>query len=162
MAALPVFIPLSEAARKYGLEEAHLRQMVERGKIRAAMVAGEMVVSEEQVKERAEKENGTGKKKEDLLEYQKHAHLQGVGIGIAEAARKYDIPTTTLFQWVQRGVISRIGREGQKVLLNEQDVAYCWEIYQKVGVKGRRLFNKNGTPYEPKTARKIYKRIAAQ
>jgi hypothetical protein len=162
MFTLPTFLPFSEAARKYGMEEAHLRQLIEKGKIRAGVVAGEMVVSEEEVQKRAEQEQGSGIKKENLPEYQKHAHLQGVGIGIAEAARKYDIPTTTLFQWVQRGVISRIGREGQKVLLNEQDVAYCWEIYQKVGVKGRRLFNKNGTPYEPKTARKIYKRIAAQ
>ncbi len=29
MAALPTFLPVSEAARKYGLEEAHLRQLIE-------------------------------------------------------------------------------------------------------------------------------------
>jgi transposase-like protein len=157
MVALPTLIPLSEAARKYGLEEAYLRSLVEKGKIRAGIFPGsdEVLVSEEEVRKRAEQEQGSGMKKEDLPEYQKHAHLQGIGIGIAEAARKYDIPTTTLFQWVQRGLISRIGREGQKVLLNEQDVAYCWEIYQKVGAKGRRIFNKNGTPYEPKTKKRI-------
>ncbi|MFZ6019427.1 MAG: hypothetical protein ACOYXO_07420 [Chloroflexota bacterium] len=56
MVTLPTLIPLSKAARKYRLEEACLRQLVERGKNRAAMVTGEMVVSEDEVKERASSE----------------------------------------------------------------------------------------------------------
>ncbi len=40
MAALPTFLPLSEAARKYGLDEARLRAMIEKGKIRAGVIAG--------------------------------------------------------------------------------------------------------------------------
>ncbi len=56
MVTLPSLIPLSEATRQHGLEEAYLHQMVEKGKIRAAMVTGEMVVSEDEVKERASNE----------------------------------------------------------------------------------------------------------
>ena len=151
MATLPVFIPLSEAARKYGLDEDYLRQMVEKGKIRAGVVAGEMVVSEEQVKERAEREYGTGEKKEDLLEYQKNAHLQGIGIGIAEAARKYNLAFSTVQNWVKVGYVKKIRQEGQKILIDEADVAYCNEIYRsRGGTRGRWLFKSDGTPYEPK------------
>ncbi|GIV65254.1 MAG: hypothetical protein KatS3mg046_514 [Bellilinea sp.] len=153
MATLPVFISLSEAARKYGLEEAYLRQMVERGKIRAAMVAGEMVVSEEQVKERAERENDTGKKKEDLPEYQVYAHLKGTGIGIAEASQRYQINPITLFGWYKRGLISEVkritGLGGEKILLDEADVAYCVKVYQKFGGRqGKRVFDKSGLPLQ--------------
>ncbi len=80
MVTLPTFLPVSEAARKYGLEEAHLRALIEKGKIRAGVVAGEMIVSEEEVQKRAERERDPGTRKEDLPEYQKHSSKKGVGI----------------------------------------------------------------------------------
>jgi hypothetical protein len=83
MVALPVFIPLSEAARKYGLEEARLRALIEKGKIRAGIAMGEVVVSEEEV--RGEAVEAKGLRKEDLPEYQKHAHLKGVPIWIRKS-----------------------------------------------------------------------------
>jgi len=88
MAALPTLIPLSEAARKYGLEEARLRALIEKGKIRAGIIlgSGEMVVSEEEV--RGEAVEAKGLRKEDLPEYQRFSQLSGVGIGINEAAKK--------------------------------------------------------------------------
>ncbi|KPL82162.1 hypothetical protein SE15_13870 [Thermanaerothrix daxensis] len=67
MAALPTFLPVSEAARKYGLDEAHLRRLIERGKIRAGVVAGEMVVSEDEVRVEAIEQKGL--RKEDLPKY---------------------------------------------------------------------------------------------
>ena len=148
MFTLPTFLPLSEAARKYGLDEAHLRQLVEKGKIRAGVVAGEMVVSEEEVRGEAIQEKGL--RKEDLPEYQKNAHLRGIGIGINEAAKEFQIPYVTIYQWMSSGVIKKLGRQGQKVLLDKADVAYCAEIYRKKGVKGRKLFNPDGTPYKSK------------
>jgi len=149
MVTLPTLVPISEVPRKYGLEEAYLRQMVEKGKIRAAMVAGEIVVSEDEVKERAEREYTTGEKKEDLLEYQKNAHLQG--IGIAESARKYNLAFSTVQNWVKVGYVKKIRQEGQKILIDEADVAYCNEIYRsRGGTRGRWLFKSDGTPYEPK------------
>ena len=155
MATLPVFIPLSEAARKYGLDEDYLRQMVEKGKIRAAMVAGEMVVSEEQVKERAERENGTGKKKEDLPEYSQFTHLQGKKINIRKASETYNIPFSTLRGWVKKGVIKKIEETERDIFLDEADVAYCSIIHERVKGRGRRVFASNGTPYKNKSKRVI-------
>ncbi|MCX7976597.1 MAG: hypothetical protein N2646_05950 [Bellilinea sp.] len=149
MVTLPTFLPVSEAARKYGLEETHLRALIEKGKIRAGVVAGEMVVSEDEVRGEAIQEKGL--RKEDLPEYQKHAHLKGQAIWISEAARRYGIPHPTILKWVRIGIIHVLGREANKVLIDEADVAYCSEIYKKRGKPGRILFNADGTPYKPKT-----------
>ncbi|MBI3361420.1 MAG: helix-turn-helix domain-containing protein [Chloroflexi bacterium] len=89
--------------------------------------------------------------KERLPEYKRHARLKGMTIGINEAAKEYGIPQRTISRWVQRGYIRRIGREGLKVLIDKQDVAYCAEIYrQRGGTAGRWLFNPDGTPHTPK------------
>ncbi|WP_322793752.1 hypothetical protein [Bellilinea sp.] len=145
MVTLPTFLPLSEAARKYGLEEDRLRALIEKGKIRAGVIAGEMVVSEDEVR------NQAVIRKEDLPEYKKHAHLKGVPIWILKAAEKYRVPFSTLRGWVTKGYIKVIGSEGKKVLLNEQDVAYCAEIYHQRKGQGKWLFDENGLPYKPKT-----------
>jgi len=169
MVALPTFLPLSEAARKYGLDEARLRELVEKGKIRAGVLPGsdEVLVSEEEVQKRvereiqkkAEQEQGSGVRKEDLPEYQMNAHLQGIGIGIAEAARKYQLPFSTVQNWVKVGYVKRIGEDGQKVLIDEADVAYCNLVYRsKGGKRGKWLFKADGTPYEAKTGAKIQRR----
>ncbi|WP_322509832.1 hypothetical protein [Anaerolinea sp.] len=150
MVALPTFLPLSEAARKYGLDEAHLRHLIEKGKIRAGVVAGEMVVNEDEVRGEAIQEKGL--RKEDLPEYQKNAHLKGKGIWIAKAARDYQIPHPTIVRWVRAGYIKRLGISGNKVIIDEADVAYCSEIYKKRGRQGRILFNEDGTPYKPKAS----------
>ncbi|MEJ5200586.1 MAG: hypothetical protein WHV66_00020 [Anaerolineales bacterium] len=150
MVTLPVLIPLSEAARKYGLDETRLRQLIEEGKIRAGVAMGEVVVNEEEIRNEAIQEKGL--RKEDLPEYQKHAHLRGNPIWIAKAARAYHIPHPTIVRWVKAGYIRQIGMNGNKVLVDEADVAYCSEIYQQRGRQGRTLFNPDGTPYKPKTS----------
>ncbi|GIV64795.1 hypothetical protein [Bellilinea sp.] len=146
MVTLPTLIPISEAARKYGLDEAHLRQLVEKGKIRAGVVAGEMVVSEEEVRS----ESVT--RKEDLPEWKQFAHLNDKGIGLAEAAEKYRVNIPTIYRWYKTGIIKEIGRKtvrgGTKILLNEADVAYCVFVYQTSRwSQGKRVFNKSGLPY---------------
>ncbi len=144
MVTLPTFVPVSEAARKYGLEEAHLRVLVEKGKIRAGVIAGEMVVSEDEVR-------GEIQQKEDLPEYRQFDHLKGNAIYILKAAEDYKVPFSTLRGWVKRGYIKIIGRQGKKVLLDEQDVAYCSKIYEQRKGQGKWLFDENGVPYKPKT-----------
>jgi hypothetical protein len=52
---------------------------------------------------------------------------------------------------VKAGYIKQLGSNGNKVLVDEADVAYCSEIYKKRGRQGRVLFNEDGTPYKPKT-----------
>jgi transposase-like protein len=149
MVALPTFVPISEAAHKYGLDEDNLRSLIQAGKIRAGVIMGEVVVSEEEV--RSEAIEVKGLRKEDLPEYKKHAHLKGQIIWIREAERQYGIPADTLSEWYRKGYIRKLGNEGKKILLDEADVAYCSEIYKKSGKQGRILFNPDGTPYRPKT-----------
>jgi len=151
MVALPTLIPLSEAARKYGLDEARLHELVEKGKIRAGRLPGldEVFVSEDEVRGAAIQEKGL--RKEDLPEYQKHADKRGKPIWISKASRDYQIPHPTILKWVRAGIIRTLGREANRLLIDEADVAYCAEIYRKRGKPGRILFNPDGTPYRPKT-----------
>lgn len=144
MAALPTFLPLPEAARKYGLSEARLKAMIENGKIRAAMIGDEVVVSEDEVR-------STGLRKEDLPEYRQFANLHDIGIGIREASRKYGIHPATLSVWAKKGVIKIISVESNRTLLDEQDVAYACYIYKRNGKQGRKIFDKDGLPYKPRT-----------
>jgi len=142
--ALDRFITLSEAAQRMRTSVKETRSMIKSGKIKGGLLPdGAMVVSEDTIPKRKEKS------KEDLLEYKRYKKLNGVGVWISEASRKYNIPTTTLYQWFQKGYIKNIGRDGQKVLLNEQDVAYCAGVYEKHKGKGKWIFNSDGTPYIP-------------
>lgn len=149
MAALPNFLPVDEAARKYGLDLSRLHSLIEAGKIRAGMIAGETIVSEDEVRDEAVEQKVLSK--EDLPEYQKHAHLKGNPIWISEAARQYRVLPQTLWKWVKAGYIKQVGTKGNKTLIDEADVAYCVEIYRKRGKPGRILFNPDGTPYKSKT-----------
>ncbi|MBT7071523.1 MAG: hypothetical protein HN855_06265 [Anaerolineae bacterium] len=143
--ALPAYMPIADAADKYGYDLDELKKMAQSGKINAAVLpGGDVVVSEDSVKEKT--------RKEDLPEFKQFSLLAGNSIWLSEAERKYDVSTPTLSRWVKAGYISRIGLEGNRVLLNEQDVAYCAEIYKKRGGQGKRIFAEDGTPYKPKTA----------
>ena len=139
---LPTYIPLKDAAKKYGLSMRELRKLAESGKIAAATLPdGDVIVNEIELK--------SPLKKEDLPEYKRYAHLKGEEIGMNEAARKYNIGPVTIYGWVKKGIISIIRREGQKVLINEADVAYCAEIYRsRGGSQGKRIFDRNGLPYK--------------
>jgi len=150
MVALPTLIPLSEAARKYGLDEERLRELVEKGKIRAGRLPGsdEVLVSEDEVQKRAEKEQDSGVRKEDLPEYQQFSYLSNSYLGINEASKKYRIPYTTLYRWIRRGFISVKGQAGQKVLISEQDVAFCELIYRPQKRQGKKIFTANGIPVQ--------------
>jgi predicted site-specific integrase-resolvase len=143
MAALPQFIPLPKAAEQLEMREDELRRLVDSGKIDAiALPDGDVAISEKDMTEPLSKE--------DLPEYKKYKELSGVGIGINEAANKYNIPFSTLRGWVLKGYIEKVGRQGQKILINEQDAAYCADIYERRGGQGKWLFNPDGTPYELK------------
>ncbi|NCP88294.1 MAG: hypothetical protein CO094_03805 [Anaerolineae bacterium CG_4_9_14_3_um_filter_57_17] len=148
LTTFPPLLPIPEAARRYGLAIERIQSLIENGKISAAMINNNVVVSEDDVRHESAPLH-----KEDLPEYKMHAHLQGVEIGLAEAAEKYKMNTSTIFGWFQKGIISKIRRitalGGEKILLDETDVAYCVEIYRKIGGQGRRIFDKRGMPYKP-------------
>lgn len=88
--------------------------------------------------------------KEDYPEYKKNAHLKGTGISISAASRKYNISHTTILGWIKQGIIKRIGKEKNRVLIDEADMAYCAEIAKQNPGAGKWLFNPDGTPYQKK------------
>jgi predicted site-specific integrase-resolvase len=147
---LPSYISISEAGKRLGIPPLHLQDLIRVGTLKAARIKGEMVVDEEKVDEIA-----TQPKKEDLEEYKQFSHLKGEPIWASEAARKYGAPQQTLSRWVKAKYIERLETDGYRVFLNEQDVAYCCAIYEKRKGQGRRIFNKDGTPYQTKKELKI-------
>ena len=145
MAALPTFISTTEAAHQLGVSEARLQRMIEAGEVKAASISGETVVSEASIRELTPKEQ--------LPEYIRHANLKNTSIWIRDAARKYDIPNPTIVRWVSKGIISRLGTDKNKVLIDQADMAYCAEIYHTHRGQGKWLFNPDGTPYVPRSDR---------
>jgi hypothetical protein len=63
------------------------------------------------------------------------AHLDGVPIHIAEASRKYGIPATSLRGWRAAGHIKTLGKEKNRILINEADVAYIKAIIETVDLR---------------------------
>jgi predicted site-specific integrase-resolvase len=151
MAALPKMIPLADAADRLKLSQKHLHRLINNGKINAATINGETVVREYDVIKL------TPTPRDSLVEYRKFKSLKGIPIWLSEAARKYDINHITILQWTRKGYIAKLGTDGNKLLLNEQDVAYCKLIYDRVSGenrKGRRIFNDDGTPFTPRPPRR--------
>ena len=147
VAAIPTYIPLKEAAQRLSVSVKVARSMLKSGKIQGGILPdGEMIVIADSVP--AEKKI----RKEELPAYRKFVHLNGIKIGVGEASRKYEIPVSTLHRWaVQKKLITVLAREGQKVLLDEQDVAYCAETYHRNKGQGKWIFDENGVPYKLRT-----------
>lgn len=104
---LPILLPLVEAARKYGLEETRLRRLIEEGKIRAGSIAGEMVVSEKEVREEATQARGS--------------HILPALLPLAEAARKYGLEESRLRSLIEEGKI-RAGNIAGETVVSEEEV----------------------------------------
>ena len=142
MAALPKFISLSDAAKKIHASVDDLRPLIEKGKIKAATINGEIFVNMLTLPKKIVK-------KQDVPEYKKFQKLHGVAIGISDAARKYGIPQGTISRWKIKGLVKQLGVEKNRVLVDEQDVAYCAYFYNK-NEQGKRqgqwTFDLNGTP----------------
>ncbi len=145
---IPVFIPLSDAARKFSLTEQVLTQLVETGKIEAVKLpSGDFLVPAN---------NNPPKTKEDIID-EKFADLRGQRISPYAAQKEYDgIHRSNFTRWARAGYI-KILREGERLLeMDAADVAYCAYVYtQKKAeygerIAGAKIFDKNGNPYQVK------------
>jgi hypothetical protein len=139
---VPRYVPLTKAAIMLNTSMSSLNRMIQSGKIKAVEIAGEIAVSENSLL--------SSMKKADLPEYKKFAHLAGQTIWVAEAARKYNTEHSNIIRWTNRGFIKVLGKEKNRTLLDEQDVAYCAEVHKSRGGQGKWIFNPDGTPYTPK------------
>jgi len=139
---LPTFIPLEEAARRYGLSREVLTRLIEDGKIKAARVNGGITVAENDIRE---------VKKRDRLWKQVEA-LDGCPIGVKDARLKYSFGAATLKQWIEDGIVRVLSHpdgygRGKKKLLNEADVAYANLVAKARGRRrGRRIFTSDYLP----------------
>ncbi|HNB54258.1 MAG TPA: hypothetical protein PK530_20080 [Anaerolineales bacterium] len=143
------FLTLSEAASRMKVAADELRTMIQAGRIKGAILPnGEIGVSESAIPT-------PPTPKEQLPEYKKHSHLKGVPIWLSEAGRKYQIPLMTVSRWVSAGYIKSLGMDGNRILIDEADIAYCAEIYRQRKGQGKWLFNPDGTPYRKMTQESI-------
>ena len=139
--AVPTYLPLSQAAKKYNISENVLTRMIQDGRIEGAQLpSGELLVSDDGL--------GQTKTKEQIIE-ENFAHLRGQAIAINEAAEKYNLQYMTIRRWIAHGYIEVID-DGYPMKIDEADIAYCARIYQERGRRGTRIFDENGNPYELK------------
>lgn len=88
------------------------------------------------------------KRIEDTPEYKHNKQLSGTPIHISEAARKYKIPQPTLSRYVKKKIIKVLGRDGNKIILDESYVAYAKQVIKrKKAGQGKWMFDDKGMPY---------------
>jgi len=152
----PTYLSLDEAARRYGVKEKVLTQLIADGMLQTRTTSsGELVVVADQ--------NGNSQEpqtKEEIIT-EKYTHLKGEKISASEASRKYSkihgitISHPNFSRWAKAGYIQVIKR-GYRLQMDEADVAYCAEVYankykeydgQMIGV---RVFDEDGNPYQVK------------
>ena len=161
---LPRYHPLANVLYRYRHKPEALTTSIQHGRMKVvAGDAGVLVVEQKKRRRRSSKMKKkkkqpieqTGKRRKQAEEEarrirEKYKHLEGQIIGIAEAGRKYGVPHPTISRWVKKGFIRIKGQDGQKMLVDESDVAYCAEVYNSRRGQGKWVFDKNGLPYIPK------------
>lgn len=79
----------------------------------------------------------------DLPDFQPFKHLIGQGISYSEARRRYNVTHQTLMRWAQRGDIPILGKDKNRVLIDEGYVAYYAHRYHSLSPgRGRRTDRK--------------------
>ena len=134
---MDTYLPIQEAANFANMTIDELYNLISSGKIGASMLAttGTLIVKRSELPVR----------REDTAEWAQVAHLQGVGIGIRQASVKYNIGAATLGRWVDRGLVHRLSGEvlrGQRLLVDEADVAYYAILYHRDPGQGKKTLQK--------------------
>jgi len=87
--------------------------LIEAGTIKQAYISGETIVSRKPASEELIP-------KRNYLKYQKYTELKGTRFGSVKLLAKYHVTLSVIQRWVVRGYIARLGKEKNKILLNEQ------------------------------------------
>jgi hypothetical protein len=159
----PTYLSLEEAARKYGVKEKVLTQLIADGMLQARTTpSGELLVVADK--------NGNSQEpqtKEEIIAA-KFAHLRSQPISVSEASRKYSktfgvtISQPLISRWVKLGYITVLNR-GYRLQLDEAEVAYCTDVFAQKHreyegrMQGVNIFDEDGNPYQLK-----YPEIAEQ
>jgi len=131
---MKIYKTLQDAAEKYNIEPERLQELVDQGEVRSGMLGDELIVLEDDVR--------TYVAERDVTREQ-FKHLEGVEIGVNQAAIKYRFTGVTISDWVKRGKIRLIRQQGNRKLINEADVAYARALADIKGIRsGRPLFGR--------------------
>ena len=131
---MKIYKTLQDAAEKYNIEPERLQELVDQGEVRSGMLGDELIVLEDDVR--------TYVAERDVTREQ-FKHLEGVEIGVNQAAIKYRFTGVTISDWVKRGKIRLIRQQGNRKLINEADVAYARALADIKGMRsGRPLFGR--------------------
>ena len=159
----PLILPLAEAAQEMGVTEEEMRLMVQSGKARAFVDPEGTMYVQMTLPLQTEDTHDDINDRLSRIRREDYAHLEGIPITVSEAAKKYEVPSNTLYKWVLRKYITILGEtrgnEGRPgKLLNEAEVAYCAAIYKVRKPFGSRapLLDSEGKPYllkDPQLAR---------
>jgi predicted site-specific integrase-resolvase len=104
-----IYLTISEAAKRINKPEGLLHQLAQVDKIRWIKTStGEILVNEDDM---------------ESLQKEMFSELSGKPISIVAASRKYNIPHQTISRWKDKNYIRVIYTDGQKVFLDEADVA---------------------------------------
>ena len=151
-ATLPTFLPLPEAAKKFGMTEAILYERVEAGTIAAGILSdGEIVVSKDNIVPKANNANDINDRLR-AIRREDFEHLRGKAITVTEAAEKYGVHRNTVLGWAKQKYITvlreSVGR-GSYIELDEADTAYCAAIHvvRKQYKSRAKLLDDDGSPY---------------
>lgn len=124
------WIPLAEAAAHYSLSPDLLELLAKDGIIRSGLLGDEPHLAADDVETVAKH-----------LSKLRFRNLEGVPIGVSSAARKYDFPFSSVYDWARRGHIRILRANRKPVLVNEADVAYARVLANIRGMKaGKALF----------------------
>jgi len=138
-------ISLPEAAKALGMSESSLRNLVEQGKIKGAVLpGGEIVVSQDVSKIKVLNA------RLQEIDRKQFVHLENNFITLTQASDQYSIPNRTIRKWLNHGYLAA-DSSSYPVKVNEADLAYCALIYeerQKKGLQyGAPLLDENKQPY---------------
>ncbi len=162
---IPTFIPLNEAAARTGWTVERLRELVAAGTIMAGKLPdGDIIVAVDESGTAIETPTETSPDDQlplaaagdDInaqlaaIRREDFAHLEGQGITVTEAAKKYNVNRRTILAWVKQQYIAVL-KPGYRMELDEADVAYCTTVYsvrKQSGIRfGAPLLNESGKPY---------------
>jgi len=117
---LPTYIPLNQAATRYGVNVAMLRRAVESGIMRAVKTPeGRILVADEDISE------------DVSVIVETDPELKGNPIRVTEAAEKYGVSHANLSNWSRKGYIRVLEQAPKILLLDEGDVQHAVEIFRR-------------------------------
>jgi hypothetical protein len=155
-AQLETYIPLKEAAKKYGIPPKALTRLVEDGIIRLSRTEeGDRVITKSTVDNEA-----AARIILNEIHPEQYECLQGDKIRVAKAGQQYGVEYPNLIRWADRGYICVRDRGFQRLELDAADAKYVADVFKrakeltgssiKAGWVLRRVLSETSKPSELK------------